>query len=224
MNNYTNAILILLLALVLTIIALYMAIVAMGQLKTKTILEPNTDVSYVNGILIMFIIFDSLWIVGLLYGIAKIRTSNLGGMFGFIIAIIVSFFAIFFGINAMNKTDAGEFDFVYKTLAANTFFIPLAVFLIVVSIWIKPRIVQMGITEKILKKTKETISGMNSDMGSSDQEIYEETVYSSDSSKPVAKYTKVIEPVSSRSYSPPAQLSSSQVLRSPAGRKTIIES
>jgi hypothetical protein len=205
MFNYLSATIVLLIALVLLVIALYSSCVAYQQLGSPTLDTSNTDVGYVRSILLFMIIVDVFFILITVYGIIKIRTSNIGGWFGFVIGLILIICILIFGIIAITKTNGVIIPDVLKALVWNTIIIPIAFVHFIVSIWIKPRINGVNMTKKIISEAREKLNEIDQSRGT---EYVEEDI----TFQPVSRTTRVVKnpvaPLEESLYVPPSNIKS----------------
>ena len=186
MFNYLSATIVLLIALVLLVIALYYSSVAYQQLNSPTIDDTNTDVGYIRGILLFMIIADVFFILVTVYSIIKIRTSNTGGWFGFLIGLIIIVCVLIFGIIAITKTNGIILPDVLKALVWNTIIIPIAFVHLIVSAWIKPRVNGVNMTKKIISDAREKLNNVDKSRGT---EYIEEDI----TFEPVSRTTRVVK-------------------------------
>jgi hypothetical protein len=161
MSAYGTATLLIIITIIILLIALYSSVAAMRELKGNNFVNPTTDINYVNNVLIFLIIVEVVMIIVALYGLIKVRSSNLGGVFGFILGLILVVFVVIFASLALNKVSYPEFPFVIKTLSFAAVFIPAAFLMLMASTLVKPRFTSNGgVGKKIMEATKQEINKM----------------------------------------------------------------
>ncbi len=154
--HYTTSSTLIIIAIIILAIALIAAIVAYKLIKAPGIISNNTsgDLNSIQGTLLFFIIIDSIFLLVAMYGLAKIRTSNLGGIWLFILGLIIAIVVLILGIIAINKVDPAAYPWVLRSLTINTIFIILAFFLLVLSVFTKPRCASGNNIKKIYQSMK----------------------------------------------------------------------
>lgn len=177
---YQTSILLIIIAILVLLIALFATIAAFRELTTSGLVNPSTNISYVKNVLIFLIIVEAIFIAVAFWGLVKVRTSNMGGWFGFIIALILAIIVLILCILAINKTSYHEFEFVVKTLSFDVVFILAAFFLLTISCLMKPRLVSGGFAKKVLEGAKAGMSSMNQTQGNSLYEVDEVFVQKQD--------------------------------------------
>lgn len=198
--HFGTAILILIVALLLLLFALIGAVIAYQQLNTTAVANPNTDINYVQGTLLFFIIVDAVLLLVVMYAIAKVRTSNAGGIAGFIFALLIIVFVLIFGINSINKIDGVQFQFVLQATIYNTIVIPVALFMVVLSVFVKPKLATTNYVQKVITKTAEKMKKVQPDYYQ-DNVVEEDIllrreVLPSTSTKQVAVSSSTVQPLS----------------------------
>ncbi len=162
-NLYSTSTTLIIISLILLLIALFVTIVAYRDLSSNVIVSPATDIGYVKGVLIFLIIVEVIMILVSLWGLVKVRTSNMGGIFGFIIGLILSIVVVILNSISINKTIYSEFPFVVKTLAFTVVFIPAVFLMLVASVWSKPSVSSAGFIKKAIKSTQDELNKMKMD-------------------------------------------------------------
>jgi hypothetical protein len=154
MYNVSSALIII--AIIILALALIAAIIAYKQIGANGVISNNSasDISYIRGVLIFFIVIDSLLLLVAMYGLAKIRTSSMGGIFLFILGLIIAIVVLILGISAINKVDSVSFPWVLRGLVVNTVFIIIAFLFLVLSVFTKPRVCSGSNIKKIYEKMK----------------------------------------------------------------------
>lgn len=142
-------------SIIVLAIALIVAIVAYRSLN-PAIPSNNTngDINNIKGVLMFFIIIDSIMLLVSFYALAKVRTSSVGGWWGFILGLIIFILVLIFGISAINKIDPVAYPWVLRGLVFNTVMISLVFFLLILSVFTKPKICSGNIVKKVYQGMK----------------------------------------------------------------------
>jgi hypothetical protein len=137
-----------------------MLTVAYRDLNTNNVNVNATNLSYVKGVIILFIVLDSLLILYSIYQLVKIRSSNGGGFFMALLGLIVIILFMVFGIIALNKIGDLQFQWVIKSLAFTIIFGSASVILLFLSSWTRPRLAIYSQSKNIVEKIKTNVDNM----------------------------------------------------------------
>lgn len=156
--HYGTSSALIIISIIILALALITAIVSYRSL-TPAIPSNNSsgDIDGIKGVLVFFIIVDSVMLLFAFYGLAKLRTSNMGGWIGFILGLIVIVFVMIFGISAINKVDSVAFPWALRGLVFNTVMITLVFFLLILSVFTKPKLCTGNVVKKIFQGMKNKI-------------------------------------------------------------------
>lgn len=152
--HYGTSSALIIISIIILSLALVAAIVAM---RTLSIPSNNTN-NDVKGTLVFFIVIDSIMLLVAFYALAKLRTSNIGGWWGFILGLIIVVLVLIFGISAINKVDGLAFPWILRALVFNTVMITLVFFLLVLSVFTKPKICTGNMIKKVFHGMKKQIA------------------------------------------------------------------
>lgn len=153
---YTTSSTLIIIAIIVLAIALIAAIIAYQNLKNNGVISnmSSGDISYTKNVLIFFIVVDSIMLLASFYALAKVRSSNIGGWLGFIIGLIIVIAVLIVGIMAINKVDPVAYPWVLRGLTINVVFIILSFFLLILSVFTKPKLCTGNSIKKIFGNMK----------------------------------------------------------------------
>jgi hypothetical protein len=159
MQGYGTSQLLLLVAIILLLIALVACIVSLRELTTnfENAHHNNTNKSFVQSTLLYLAIIFAIMIAFFCYGLVKVRSSNMGGVFTGILALLLVIVGVVLAIIAIYKINYVPFAGVIKTLSWSMIVLPLAFLFAVMSVYTKPRLTSMNMGKKIVNAAKDVL-------------------------------------------------------------------
>jgi hypothetical protein len=226
MMGYQASILLLIIAIILTAIALIATIISYQTLVSSGLVNPSTNVSFDKSILIYLMVVLSIMLIFFSYGLWKVRSSNMGGIIVGIIALLLVIAAVVLTAIAISRTKVNEFPQVVKYLSWIVILLPVAYIFAVISVYMKPQVKTTSITKKLVGAVKDSIkSEQVSDNNDRLVEIDGPTYVKADDLQPVERVIK------QRVIAQPQPVQQTQVVeeyttvrKSPQSRRVVVAS
>lgn len=156
MNPYLTSILLLLIAIILCALALIYCINSYQFLRNSNC-NDGTNCGFIEGVLIFLSIVFAIMILFFCYGLVRVRTSNMGGWFTGIIALLLVIAGVVLLIISLYKISSDRYKSVIDTLSFALIILPLTYLFAVMSVWAKPKLTTVSMAKKLMKGVKEAV-------------------------------------------------------------------